>query len=95
MMFGRNILIEIRQSMLVNEILVLIFEDCFLGKFSEATQETAFVHYLKVLINVRANYLCYIYNCNIYKVTKNKAVVNSLCNYWQMIEEDHKICETN
>ena len=46
MMFDGSLLIEIQQAMLVNKNMVLLFEDLFPGKFSEATRETTFVYYL-------------------------------------------------
>ena len=79
MTFGGSLLIEIRRAMLVNEKLVLLFEDLFPGKFSEATRETAFAYYLQVFVNVRAKDLCYRYNSNIYKATKQQGVRQTLC----------------
>ena len=59
--------------------LVLLFEDLFPGKFSAATRETAFAYYLQVFVNIRAKDLCYRYNSNIYKATKQQGVRQTLC----------------
>ena len=79
-MFGRTLLDDICKATLGNKQIIIIFEDLFpKGKFSATKRDTALAYYLQVFVNVQAKDLCYLYNSNIYKQTKQQGVRQTLC----------------
>ena len=79
-MFGGMLLDDIRRAMLNNNQIIILFEDLFpKGKFSANKRDSALAYYLQVFVNVRAKDLCYRYNSNIYKQTKQQGVRQTLC----------------
>ena len=79
-MFGGTLLDDIHKVMLRNKEIIILFEDLFpKGKFNPTKRDTALEYYLQVFVNVQAKDLCYRYNINIYKQTKQQGVRQTLC----------------